>query len=552
MRDQIQITGRIDPSTLYDLSSELDRLDGIGTEFLSGAASAESEERLKLADQVYILTEHMDRSGLKQCAEDLENLADKLRGTEASQSHSLGSYWRETFANLRRCVADTLKKLLVFSPQPVHKSVDNLIDASTFFDAGEFELLPENARRDFDEAGLCYLFEQYTAAVALAYRAVEATLREYYYRLAKEEPGEDQTWGILLRALQALSSPPSKEIIDELMVGKDKRNKYAHPNKSMHRPKAQRCKLLIHDAIKLCCTLIDDLKERKLKLSVLVREPVDFDEALAMWILSEQDDGIGRVSKFTWEGEKELEVTGGEVVIGGRQGEFKWPTSDEGECIAQRMAQRYQCEHAYENLTDFACLLRYRPSYTAIVKSSAPEETLEMMLESLGEICSGRSDEYLRWAWDIIAAIHSLDLDPLTSPHIARELLSILPNRVIPLVERAEERLKERLKPTKRECEYDSQRCIVVQSNGPVSIQEFHNKFPYVCAYDTKSQSLCISYEGKWCPELKPIHRTLKERYGLDIDNGHWILRTKAPARNLTADGIVKTIREADQRRVAT
>lgn len=106
-------------------------------------------------------------------------------------------------------------------------------DVGKLFRPNVFNSLPEIARYDFEEAGLCIAFERSTAAAFHILRATEAVLRLYrkkYIWPAKE----NLTWGQIVHELKnkQKGKKPDSVLIDNLgNICNSFRNPTQHPEK---------------------------------------------------------------------------------------------------------------------------------------------------------------------------------------------------------------------------------------------------------------------------------------------------------------------------------
>ena len=77
-----------------------------------------------------------------------------------------------------------------------------LEDMPSLFLPGIFELFPDIAKYDFDEAGKCIAFDRPTAAAFHILRATEANLRHYYKNMIKQNRIKNEMWGPIVQDLQ--------------------------------------------------------------------------------------------------------------------------------------------------------------------------------------------------------------------------------------------------------------------------------------------------------------------------------------------------------------
>ncbi len=95
---------------------------------------------------------------------------------------------------------------------------------------GDFSELPEIAKYDVREAGMCIAFERSTAVAFHILRATEEVLREYYCRIVKQKRVIKLTWGNITNDLEKKRKKPSAIIMKNLEYIRDNfRNPTAHP-----------------------------------------------------------------------------------------------------------------------------------------------------------------------------------------------------------------------------------------------------------------------------------------------------------------------------------
>lgn len=93
---------------------------------------------------------------------------------------------------------------------------------------------------DFDEAGRCWVFDNYTAAGFHLMRATEAAIREYYKVLTQKEPKKKfRNWGAYLKELRKCTNSNSKitSFLDH--IRDNYRNPISHPEQNLNSEEAQ-------------------------------------------------------------------------------------------------------------------------------------------------------------------------------------------------------------------------------------------------------------------------------------------------------------------------
>lgn len=93
---------------------------------------------------------------------------------------------------------------------------------------------------DFDEAGRCWIFDNYTAAGFHLMRATEAAIREYYKVLTQKEPKKKfRNWGIYLKELSKCTNANPKIIHFLDHIRDNYRNPISHPEQNLNSEEAQ-------------------------------------------------------------------------------------------------------------------------------------------------------------------------------------------------------------------------------------------------------------------------------------------------------------------------
>lgn len=94
-----------------------------------------------------------------------------------------------------------------------------------------FDLLPDIARYDFNEAGKCIAFELPTAAAFHLMRGTEAVLRHFYCSVIRRKRVE-LLWGPMVKELRSRKKPPPEPLLDNLdNIRRSFRNPTQHPDK---------------------------------------------------------------------------------------------------------------------------------------------------------------------------------------------------------------------------------------------------------------------------------------------------------------------------------
>lgn len=150
-----------------------------------------------------------------------------------------------------------------FSNKYLTENIDNLFAKSTFLK------IPSLAQYDFQESGLCLVFDRFTASAFHALRGTECVLKEYYCLLLTKTTKETETWSTFVNAINSgikkgsISPPPDEELMINLeSLRKYYRNKTQHPQLVYNSDESQD---LLVSCIKAVNEIIEDLIKRNLK-----------------------------------------------------------------------------------------------------------------------------------------------------------------------------------------------------------------------------------------------------------------------------------------------
>jgi hypothetical protein len=105
-----------------------------------------------------------------------------------------------------------------------------LYDVASLFGKNVFTLLPDIAKYDFNEAGLCIAFSRPTAAAFHLLRGTESVLREFYCSRVKRNRVSSLLWGPIVAHLRKRKSPPPEVLLNNLdNIRVSYRNPTQHP-----------------------------------------------------------------------------------------------------------------------------------------------------------------------------------------------------------------------------------------------------------------------------------------------------------------------------------
>ncbi len=108
----------------------------------------------------------------------------------------------------------------------VEMLLDNIKD---IFAQDVFNELPDLPRYDYNESGKCIAFERPTAGAFHVLRGMEGIMRWFFEKLTNLS-GCSNNWGNIINNLRNISTPPPREILDQLdAIRVNYRNPTVHP-----------------------------------------------------------------------------------------------------------------------------------------------------------------------------------------------------------------------------------------------------------------------------------------------------------------------------------
>jgi len=171
----------------------------------------------------------------KRAAYDLADVWDEF--SELPEGHALTAAEASRLAgvmdDLRRTLfAEADGNLAYIVGEKRLDTVKLVSDVSSLFARGVFEVLPEVAQYDFEEAGKCVAFERSTAAAFHLLRGTEDVLRAFYCGIVRQRRVSPLVWGPMVDGLRARRSPPPAELLRNLDNSRlSFRNPTQHPEK---------------------------------------------------------------------------------------------------------------------------------------------------------------------------------------------------------------------------------------------------------------------------------------------------------------------------------
>ena len=185
---------------------------------------------------IQVLLNLLERYGLKVTL----RAADELREFQAeAQDRSKGAALDTGQAKRLKKIIIDLEKTYRAEAKGIHTffiaerrySTESLTrNPESLLPPGVFAQIPELAKYDIGESGLCLAFDRPTAAAFHILRATEAILREYYCRIVKRGRIPSMLWRPILKDLESKKKRPTKATLQGLdYIRYSFRNPTAHP-----------------------------------------------------------------------------------------------------------------------------------------------------------------------------------------------------------------------------------------------------------------------------------------------------------------------------------
>lgn len=383
---------------------------------------------------------------------------------------------------------------------PPRISRSSLENVREMFEEDIFNSLPSIARRDFQEAANCYLHGQETAAVFLAFRATEATLREYCCRMLGKETVSG-TWESLVSQLKEIAP---QNLLTSLKTQKDQRNEFAHPQRIAQREYALR---QIDNAFGLSSEMVQNWRDSKKTLAIglpflgNLTDKFEFaaDLSLACFILEKSFNGIGRVTLLS---DESYDPNDYDYVLGMENGEF----SRAVDCISKELVYKRGIDK-YNSLVNFIESIIELPNEN-IVDSDMPEQTLQPLLYI---ICEKAADfqRFLSDVRNLFEFVQIKSLDPFDKyfAHDLPERYSSLVNQIKTEFEEIETAWRGRF-PLK----YEGAQTVIIEANKTrfekLRKRAFNNGYELVILNDpSRSASISLQIKKGSRVNLQKLHK---------------------------------------------
>lgn len=135
---------------------------------------------------------------------------------------------RRIMLAIRKTLGAELQRVEAFSVTPKRIDVTKLIDdVPSLFAPGIFNILPDIARYDFNEAGKCIAFERSTAAAFHSLRGTEGFLKHFYCSLIRQKRIKKFMWGPIVEDLRRRPKTKKYETLNNNLD--NIRNSYRNP-----------------------------------------------------------------------------------------------------------------------------------------------------------------------------------------------------------------------------------------------------------------------------------------------------------------------------------
>jgi len=171
----------------------------------------------------------------RNAAQNLYAVFEELEGREdddVSLDEAFCGNLRRILQEIRMTVLAEAQEVRAFFPNEKRYNTEFLFsDIGQIVGKDTYDALPENARRDLDEAGKCILLERSTAAAFHLMRGAERTLKHLYFCVIKRGRHDNLTWGSMTNHLdqRGALNEALKGTLDNFRRGF--RNPTAHPDK---------------------------------------------------------------------------------------------------------------------------------------------------------------------------------------------------------------------------------------------------------------------------------------------------------------------------------
>ncbi len=192
----------------------------------------------------------------KRASSELQEFKEKLEKTisEHKLTPEEQVELREIMGNIRETLFAEAAGNFAFIVTDKRIDVDKLLyKMEELFAPNVFNLLPEVAKYDFNEAGKCIAFERSTAAAFHLLRGTEDVLKKFYCFFIKRNRAKMLLWGPMVESLRKHRKRPPDYILNNLNnIRQSYRNPTDHPEKIYDIQEAQ-------DLCSLCIEVVNKM-----------------------------------------------------------------------------------------------------------------------------------------------------------------------------------------------------------------------------------------------------------------------------------------------------
>jgi hypothetical protein len=185
-----------------------------------------AERVMRHLQDLKLLVTYRASGQLKKMIDELKVLTPESRLT-AEQASRL----RAIMNDLRTVLAAEARGLFTYTVAEKRLDVQKLLeDIGALFGTDVFFSLPDIARYDFGEAGLCVAFSRPTAAAFHLLRGTESMLRQFYCARVKRNRVTPLLWGPMVGHLRKRRNRPPEILLNNLdNIRVSYRNPTQHP-----------------------------------------------------------------------------------------------------------------------------------------------------------------------------------------------------------------------------------------------------------------------------------------------------------------------------------
>jgi hypothetical protein len=167
-------------------------------------------------------------------AELMEMVATRSEGDEEpSLSAAMAQRLRGIMSDIRKTLEAEAGGIFAFVTTEKRLDIEKLLsDVRSLLTAKSYDVLPDIARHDLNEAGKCIAYERPTAAAFRLLRGTESVLRAFYCSIVKKQRVKPLLWDPMVASLRKRKNPPPAPLLENLTnIRRSFRNPTQHPEK---------------------------------------------------------------------------------------------------------------------------------------------------------------------------------------------------------------------------------------------------------------------------------------------------------------------------------